>query len=730
LNFRPTNGKAKATQGFNGCGCEREQRTRFEDNQSNKTDMQAAATICVKPSASSGAQTSGEPIQQSRIRLNDEQQAAVEYQDGHVMIVAGPGTGKTRTLTHKIARLIEKGALCERVLALTFTNKAAVEMKSRLRGLLGNTVSTPFVGTFHGLGYQILSGLAGDTPLSVVDDGAQRSLIDDSLKFSGKSKRDSGISVDELLVWIVVAKQRVCGAEATFTEERFQKERTRFNEYYDFYQHLLQINGLVDFEDLIAKSIHLLETHAYIREQFIGRFSHLFIDEYQDINAGQYRLIQLLADEQAKICIIGDPDQSIYGFRGSQADCFDWFKKDHPDVRTIFLNRNYRSTQTILEISSQVIKNNPPWQENGIRQKVYSHLNGDRTVSVGRMATENAEAVAIGKRIETMVGGTGFFSMDSGVTDSRQDHEPLSFADFAVLFRTRKQGKIILLALEKAGIPCQLVDRQSLLNHPGVKEMMAIFKLIHGLGLFDDLQNVGRLLKPSLSKATVASVKSWAYANDLSLNQALVQARRIPIPGMNRAQQRRLYAFIKQIDGLNRRLSGQLVDKTIRRIVDKCGIRQMYASDPLFSAGLGRVLETAAGHQTDAAGFLSAVALSSNTDLFDHRVEKVVLITMHAAKGLEFPVVFVAGCEDGYIPYRGSGKGSDLQEERRLFYVALTRAKKHLFLTRADRRRVNGEMRTRQWSPFVAEIENSYKRIHNWKGKKRNRPAQQQLSLF
>jgi ATP-dependent DNA helicase UvrD/PcrA len=697
-----------------------------EETEAEKSDKN---TLFSGPSGQPVCSTIAMPTE-TVVQLNREQQKAVDQPTGPLMIVAGPGTGKTRTLTHRIGRLIESGADPERLLAVTFTNKAAIEMKERLRDLMGNRRSMPFVGTFHALGYRILSRHMADVPLSIVDEGTRKMLVHDALVLNGLSKKGSGIRADDLMGWIVNAKQKNLSCNDSLDRVCPQDRLASFVRCYATYEHLLRVNHLADFEDLIFRTVELLEKNKDIQDHYIRRFSDFFIDEYQDVNAGQYQLIRLLAGNHANICIIGDPDQAIYGFRGSVACCFKWFIEDFPETRTIFLRRNYRSSQTILEISAQVIQKNKELKETGGRRVVYSGIPGDRTIHVMELATENAEAVAIGKTIEKMVGGTSFFSMDSGAVDGTIDQKTLSFGDFAVLFRTRSQGDVIFRMLDKAGIPCQVIDRKPVLQHPGVQSALSVLKLLHGMGLFSDLQATVGIFKPAVSKKVLEKLKSWAYQKNLSLAEALVQTRRLPIPQMGRAGQQQLYDFTRTFLDFKKRIESLSVTESLELISNKAGFMEKYSDDPLFIQGYGYLLERGQSHKTDAAAFMAAVALSRDTDVYDHRVEKVALTTMHAAKGLEFPVVFIAGCEDENIPYRSATHRVDMEEERRLFYVALTRAKSHLFLTKADSRRVNGKKLLRQLSPFVNEIENRYKRFSGKRVNKPEKPSQEQLSLF
>ncbi len=657
------------------------------------------------------------------VQLNRQQQLAVAHVDGPMMIVAGPGTGKTHTLTHRIARLVQQGVPADRLLAVTFTNKAAGEMRSRLSAILGQSHPLPFVGTFHALGYGILKHAAGDDRLLILDTMSRRFLIREAMAIAGVSGPKTDVTVDRLTKWLAGVKQN-----ATATDP--PDDQTDLKRCYDVYEQLLRVNGRVDFEDLIYRAVDVMVSSPRAGERYNGRFSYLFIDEYQDINAGQYRLIRLLAGTSRNICVIGDPDQSIYGFRGSVRDCFTWFQRDYPASRTIFLTTNYRSIQSILEVSSQVIQHNPPVSDALQRQPVYSGLKGDPQIHVMTMATEKAEAVAIGQTIETMIGGTGFWSLDSGAVDDDGNHPAMSFSDFAVLFRTRSQAKPILTVLEKVGIPCQLVDRKSALDHAGIQALTALTKVFYGFGLFNDLEAAKTLLRAPVSAKSLELLRKWAYSNHLSMPESLRQARRFPIPGLARAAQQRLVDLVGRIESYRRRVDRLAMEDAVDWIAAQTGIREKYAGDRLFERGLQALRQNGSGDETDPAGFLSAHALSGDTDLYDHRVEKVSLMTMHAAKGLEFPVVFIAGCEADWIPYRSPGRAADVEEERRLFYVALTRAKQHLLLTRAAVRYIRGQKQARRWSPFVADIENPLKKVSESRFQKTRTPAQQQLSLF
>ena len=677
-----------------------------------------------EPSADFIPNTS-KPSPKPVIALNEDQQQAVDHSQGHLMIVAGPGTGKTRTLTHKIAQIIKNGADTHRMLAVTFTNKAAMEMKTRLESLLDADCRLPFVGTFHALGYQILKSSMPDGSLGVVDEDMRRALMKDVLSIN---RMDTSARVDELMQWVVSAKQNLISFSQSLDGICPPDQMGGFVSFYQEYEKMLSMLGVVDFEDLIFKSVALLskaENHCPFCSE---GFDHIFIDEYQDINAGQYQLVKLLAGKLTNVSIIGDPDQSIYGFRGSDTNCFKWFLHDFPDAKTVFLRKNYRSIQTILDVSSQVIRSNPESLETGHRRAVFSDLSGDKTIHLMQLKTERSEAVAIGKTIEQMIGGTGFFSIDSGAVDGNV--QPLSFADFAVLVRTRGQIQAIGETLEKAGIPCQVVDRKTILDHDDIKKLIAVFKIIHETGGFDDLEIAVQMLNPSVSQKTIERLKIWAYKKELPLADALIQVRRLPIPHISIAQQQHLFDVIIALTKIKKSIDGLFVPQIVETLMDKTGINQTVVDDRIFENSYQQLLQISQDYPTDPNGFLASIALCKDTDVYHHQVEKVSLMTMHASKGLEFPVVFIAGCEDGYIPYHAPGRDADIYEERRLFYVALTRAMQHLFLTTADTRLIHGQQYHRQLSPFVKDIENRYKQFSQPEISRKAKPAQEQLSLF
>lgn len=661
--------------------------------------------------------------------LNAEQQAVVDHGHGSMIVSAGPGTGKTHTITCRMADLVEKkGVVPETILAVTFTNKAAAEMKHRLTSILGNKADSAWVVTFHGLCLRLLQKTDSDEPIMVIDDPVRRSLMADVIDQMKLNGFNPGFSVESALAKIVSAKQLLMAPEDISMEKEVpdfvpEEKCSAFQRLYQHYQDFLKSQSMVDFEDLIFRCVRRMETDVDYCEQLQHRFRYIFVDEFQDINHGQYRLMRLLAPENADLCVIGDPDQAIYGFRGSDVLYFRRFSDDYPDTKTIRLSRNYRSTETILETSSQVIRAGDPSSSGDIRiySRLYSKINGFEKITIIKAPSAKSEAVQIGRIIEQMVGGTGFHSMDFGTVDN--EHPQHSFADFAVLFRTGEQGRFIEEILAKAGIPCQLANRRSWMQHGSVARLLALMRVFSDQGTFSDLNLVNDVFRPALGKDIMNHFKSWAYDKQMTLARALAAAIRFPIPGLSIAQQERLVGMIRLVNELRQATDGLSAGEAALRMIEKTHLSK--ADD---DQSLDQFFFLAADHQ-NITSFLLALALNKDTDLFREGVEKVALLTMHAAKGLEFPIVFIAGCEADLIPYCHPGRtpADDDNEERRLFYVAMTRARDRLFLTWSAKRNVMGRTLERRLSPFVASVE---QRLKEDMAQHYRKNVQQQLSLF
>ena len=665
-------------------------------------------------------------------QLNAEQRKAVEYPGGPLLIAAGPGTGKTRTLTHRIAYLIlHRGALPHQMLAVTFTNKAAQEMRSRLATLLGG-FQPPRIATFHALCFKILND-QNVKPTGIIDDEHRQALIAEALKYVKAAGHKIALKSGEILSRIIEAKQKVLDPSEFEKMSGSDSQGRILARVYRVYQRLLAIQGFCDYEDLIFNVVRLLETDKDQRHRYREKFQHIFVDEYQDLNQSQYRILRALApDEHAvrDLCVIGDPDQSIYGFRGSDAAFFNRFKIDYPNCGIIRLSRNYRSTQTILEASYQIIKDHCTQSSD---MRTYSQIHGIKTISVLELPNERAEAGTIAGIIEQQVGGTGFHSIDTGLVKEANLAKSRSYADFAVLYRTHEQHRVIAETFEKRGIPCQVASRENVLNRQGLPEIISYLKIIECKGGFFDCHKILQLTLPGLGKKAMDQFKNWCFQNRFSLQEGFSKVNRFPIPGMASAKQQLINQFSMHLMQIKKETANLSLADKLHYLSQNTPLSGMLNQERSTQEAFAGLIDFAGQFEAHPADFLAAVVLHTDTDAYMSQAEKVSLMTMHAAKGLEFPVVFIAGCEQDLIPYRQSnGRQSDLQEERRLFYVAMTRAMERLYLSRAVKRRIYGRSYDRILSSFVADIENQLKLDESprVKPKKANKPQQVQLKLF
>jgi DNA helicase II / ATP-dependent DNA helicase PcrA len=525
--------------------------------------------------------------------LNEAQQTAVMTTEGPLLVVAGPGTGKTLTIVRRLAWLVRKGVPPEQILAVTFTNRAAREMKERTEALLGNAAAPIFIGTFHLLGLRIIREQGRDFTLLNRDE--QTAVLKTLIKGTSKALQQ------EL--------ERISGFK------NFLEGHARPPDVYDAYQSALAQRNALDFDDLIRLPLEMMQD-GNLRQGYRGRFTHIIVDEYQDINPAQYRLLRLLCPENGNLCVVGDSDQGIYSFRGADLRNFLNFERDFPGARRIDLSLNYRSTATIVGAAERVIRKNRKRIE---RQLTPTGETGSPIILYS-VPDDRAEGAAIIDEIELRMGG---MSHEAARESSKQEEAGRSyrFSDFAVIYRTNAQARALEQAFAASGIPFQVIGKPSGIQRREAEETLAFLRALAG---------------------TAA--------------------------GAEKAPQR--------------------------------------------------------------TGAIEA-RLLTEADFFDPRAEAVALLTMHMAKGLEFPVVFIAGCEDGLVPCTIMKDGIDLEEERRLFYVGMTRAKERLFLLHARKRFLYGQNLGQKTSPFVKEIpaELIESRTVADRAKKEN-PEESQMGLF
>jgi uncharacterized protein (TIGR00375 family) len=630
--------------------------------------------------------------------LDSDQRRAAETIDGPLLIVAGPGSGKTRTLTHRLAHLVaERGAPPASCLAITFTRRAAAEMRERLERLLPGLAGEPAhdavagagaaagavaIHTFHSLGLDILrehaatAGLGDD--FRIATDAERLAALTDAL---GVSERKA----QTLLRAISKAKRtQAPPADADIANAL------------DAYQRALAALGAIDFDDLIGLPLRLLETHPDIAASYQARFHWISVDEFQDVDDQQYRLLAHLTGAAANLCAIGDPNQAIYGFRGADASCFDRFKRDFPGAATIPLSRNYRSTGTIVTASSQVITVNQPAQAQSDRaqpdqartdqvllrivREMHEHI------TLHSAPTERAEAEFVVQTIEGLLGGHSFFSIDSGRAIDRSQ-SALGFADFAVLFRTDAQSAALVEAFARSGIPFKKHAHEPLADQSTAKALLQALDLA-GPRPADD----AKAARPAPAGSLDTPVARTA---DRTTDRASTDA---PVPS---------HALTAQLLNAAAQLDLPQGDPTLQRLTmlaDAC--------------------------QGDRARFADAVALATEADFWDPRADRVSLLTIHAAKGLEFPIVFIVGLEDGVLPlYWDELDEATTAEERRLCYVGMTRAKDRLFLSRAAQRLWRGKVREMVPSPFLGDIEQELVK-HQKTRAVRKKPDDPQLRLL
>ncbi|MBI9089445.1 MAG: UvrD-helicase domain-containing protein [Desulfobacterium sp.] len=656
--------------------------------------------------------------------LNPEQQQAINGQGRPILIEAGPGTGKTRTLTARIAWLIrdqkvDPGA----ILALTFTNRAAKEMAGRIAELVPGETGSVCAATFHSFCLMVLKEYTGFT-CAIVDDMGRQEIFKEAFARASASAP----AMDALDRMISTAKQhclRPGDDLAPFTGDEHALVASRV---WTEYQALLASRNLVDFEDLISMVVNLLKTDPDLVATLQKRFCHIFVDEYQDINRGQYLLTKHLAGTGEGLVVIGDPDQSIYGFRGSDNAYFQRFFTDYPHADKIVLQRNYRSTQTILNASFQLISHGHG--QTG-EQKVFSNIHGRERLIMLETASDKAEAVAVGKRIEALMGGISLFSMDAGKADST-DAEAFSFADFAVLYRTRRQSRIFAEVFERAGIPFQTADKESILLNPGIGELISLVKIFRKGGTHQDFFTVLDHMTTGIGKRTRERLGQWFHGLDLPLDRAVARLAAAPLPGVRKNVAEKLSTVAGILTDLGETIHGLGACETLKTLARGGDLLPLIQDNPGSREVYDRLCCDAANGSDDLGTFLDTLALDRDTESLWPDAEKVSLMTMHAAKGLEFPVVFVTGCEKGLVPFAHPGKAPlNIDEERRLFYVAMTRAREILCLTYAKKRRIYSTMKETGRSVFLSDIEEALKEYNTntYRGKKKQ-PLVKQLDLF
>lgn len=627
--------------------------------------------------------------------LNDRQCEAVKHTEGPLLITAGAGSGKTKVLTCRIAHLLELGVAPYRILAITFTNKAAKEMKERVTNLVGAQADSIWLSTFHSFCAKLLrfevDGFHGYTRnFTIYDSSDQLVLVKDCLKKLNLD--DKQFMPRSVLGTISSAKNVLMDAKA-FAAKASDFYEQKVADVYALYQEKLRENNAVDFDDLLFLAVRLLQEKEDVREKYQSRFQYILVDEYQDTNHAQYALTKILAARWRNICVVGDADQSIYAWRGADIRNIIDFTRDYPDAVSIKLEQNYRSTKTILHAANAVIDNNESrpkktlWTENPAGNKIIHY----------QAQTEHDEADYI-----------------AGVIYNRHEisHEP--YGDMAILFRTNAQSRVLEEKLMRYAIPYTMVGGTKFYDRKEIKDVLAYLRLLYNPEDSLSLTRIINVPKRNIGATTMEHVAAYAEEQGISLFEALSSTDEIPVTKRARTS---LENFAAMIFDLLNDIEGKDVLSLIETVIKQTGYGDMLDKeaehDPQGESrkeNVGEFLSVAKDYMDsnpdgNLQDFLENVALVSDVDDFESSDSKVTLMTLHAAKGLEFPVVFLTGLDEGLFPHsRTLLDPAQVEEERRLAYVGITRAERQLYVTNAITRTMYGRISAYMPSRFLAEI--------------------------
>jgi DNA helicase II / ATP-dependent DNA helicase PcrA len=631
--------------------------------------------------------------------LNPQQAEAVTHNEGPLLILAGAGSGKTKALTTRLAYLIkERRVHPAQILAITFTNKAAREMKSRVDRLLGVQAARGiWVMTFHASCVRILreeienlSGRDGkgyNNKFVIYDENDSERLIKDCLlEMNLDIKRYAPKAVKFL---ISAAKNELVDAD-TFASRNSTHFEEIAGEVYKMYQQKLEKSNAVDFDDIIMLTVNVFELFPQVLLKWQERFKYIMVDEYQDTNHAQFRLISLIAKRYQNLCVVGDPDQSIYKFRGADIRNILEFERDFADAKIISLEQNYRSTQTILEAANQVIKNNRGRKE----KNLWSDIEGGQPIFLYQAENERDEAIYVASEIsQTVREGTR------------------EYGEFAVFYRTNAQSRVFEEVMMSFDIPYKLVGGTRFYDRMEVKDLMAYLRFIQNSRDNIAAKRIVNTPRRGIGKTSIDRVSAYANMMGISFYEGLQNVNEIP-GGISAAA--KIESFVTMIESFRAEADGDIVD-LMRDIIEKTGYVRQLEKEGTFEAqgrvdNIGELVSAVAEFKTahpegKLEDFLEKVALIADVDNLPESTDAVTFMTMHNAKGLEFPVVFMSGMEEGLFPHsRSLADPAEIEEERRLCYVGLTRAREQLYLTCAWLRSLYGQPNYMMQSRFLKEI--------------------------
>lgn len=656
--------------------------------------------------------------------LNGPQLEAVQHTEGPLLILAGAGSGKTRVLTHRIAYLIdEKGVNPWNILAITFTNKAAGEMRDRVDRIVGFGAESIWVSTFHSTCVRILrrhiDRLGYDTSFTIYDTDDQKTLMKDICKHL---QIDTKIYKERnLLAAISSAKNEMITPEEYRLRAEGDFGRQKIASVYEEYEKQMRANNALDFDDLLLKAVQLFQTQPDVLEYYQERFRYIMVDEYQDTNTVQFKFVSILAGKYRNLCVVGDDDQSIYKFRGANIKNILDFEKVFEDAKVIKLEQNYRSTGNILNAANAVICNN--------------HGRKDKT-----LWTDNED----GKKLEFRQFDSAWDEAEYVVSDIREhvNNDGRAYNDYAILYRTNAQSRLFEERFVTANIPYKIVGGVNFYARREIKDILAYLKTIDNARDDIAVRRIINVPKRGIGLTSINRVQEYALAREIGFYEALLGVEMIPNIGRGASRMESFVALMEHFksDSQNMRIS-ELVDEILEEtgyIEELKGEGELEAEtrieniDELKNKIIAyEELCEEQGEPATLSGFLEEVALVADIDSLDENSDYVVLMTLHSAKGLEFPYVYLAGMEDGIFPsYMSitSDDGDEVEEERRLCYVGITRAEKELTLTYAKRRMIRGEMQYNKMSRFLKEI--PIELLENGELFKKEKPEPEYQSIY
>ncbi|MGZ9523522.1 DNA helicase PcrA [Staphylococcus epidermidis] len=627
--------------------------------------------------------------------MNSEQSEAVRTTEGPLLIMAGAGSGKTRVLTHRIAYLLdEKDVSPYNILAITFTNKAAKEMNARVEHLVGEEAQVIWMSTFHSMCVRILRRDADrigiERNFTIIDPTDQKSVIKDVLK---SENIDSKRFEPRMFIGAISNLKNELK-----TPEDAQKEANDFHSQmvatvYKGYQRQLSRNEALDFDDLIMTTINLFERVPETLEYYQNKFQYIHVDEYQDTNKAQYTLVKLLANKFKNLCVVGDSDQSIYGWRGADIQNILSFEEDYPEAKTIFLEQNYRSTKNILNAANEVIKHNSERKPKGL----WTANSGGDKIQYYEAMTERDEAEYVVKEI------------------MKHQRSGKKYSEMAILYRTNAQSRVLEETFMKSNIPYTMVGGQKFYDRKEIKDLLSYLRVIANSNDDISLQRIINVPKRGIGPSSVEKIQTYALQNNISMFDALAE---VDFIGLSKKVTQECISFYEMIQNLIKEQEFLEISEIVDEVLQKSGYRDMLDREQSIESrsrleNLDEFMSVPKDYEENTPleeqsliNFLTDLSLVADIDEADTQ-NGVTLMTMHSAKGLEFPIVFIMGMEESLFPHIRAIKSEDdheMEEERRICYVAITRAEELLYITNATTRMLFGRSQSNMPSRFLKEI--------------------------